>query len=59
MLEASIQVSLSAQKHYVLKVSVVDMGVNSEEPFENHLDDVHEILRKWYAKSTWENFLVI
>ena len=49
MLKASIQVGLSAQKHDMLEVGVVDVSVYSKQPFENHFYDVHEILREWDA----------
>ena len=59
MLEASVEVSLSLQQHDVLEVRMVDVGINSEEPLEYHLDDVHEILREGNAESTREDLLVV
>lgn len=59
MLEACVQMRLRAQQHNMLEMSMVDVGVDSEQPFENHLDDVHEVLRKRYAESAREYFLVI
>ena len=47
MLEASIQMGLSAQKHDMLEVGVVDVSVYSKQPFENHFYDVHKVLREW------------
>jgi len=44
VLEASVQVGLSTQKHDVLKVSVVNVRVHPEQTLENHLYDVHEVL---------------
>ena len=43
----------------MLKVSVVNMGVYSEQSFENHFDYVHEVLGERDSKSAWENFLVV
>lgn len=59
VLEARVQVRLRREKHYVLEVRVVDMSVNSEEPFEDDLDDVGEVLREWYAEGTRENLFVV
>ena len=43
----------------MLEVSMVDVGVNSKQPFEDHLDDVGEILWERYAKRTREYFLIV
>ena len=51
--------SLSAKEHYVLEMSVVNMSVDSEKPFEYNFDDVHEILWEWYPQSTREYFLIV
>ena len=40
-------------------MSVVNMSVDSEKPFEYNFDDVHEILWEWYPKSTREYFLIV
>ena len=40
-------------------MSVVNMSVDSEKPFEYNFDDVHEILWEWYPKSTREDFLIV
>lgn len=36
--------SLSRQQHYVLEVSVVYVGIHSEQPLEDDLDDIDEVL---------------
>jgi hypothetical protein len=59
VLEARIQVRLCAEQHDVLEVGVVDVRVHSEQPFENHLYYVHEVLWKWNSQSAWEDLLVV
>ena len=58
MFEASVEMCLCTQQHDVLEMRVVNMSIYSEESLEDHLDYIHEILWKGYAKSTWENLLV-
>ena len=59
MFEASVEMCLCTQQHDVLEMRVINMSIYSEESLEDHLDYIHEILWKGYAKSTWENLLVI
>lgn len=47
------------QKHDVLEMSVVDVSVNTEQAFEDDLNYIHEVLRKWNSQSTWENFFIV
>jgi hypothetical protein len=46
MFETGVQMVFQAQTHDMLKVTVINMCVDPEEPFKNDLDDLHEILRK-------------
>ena len=50
---------LRTQQHYVLKVSVVDVRIYTEQTFENYLYDIQKVLRERYSQGAWENFLVI
>lgn len=50
---------LRAEQHYMLEMCMIDVGVDSEQPFENHLDDVHEVFGERDAESTREYFLVV
>ncbi len=59
MLEAGVQVGLSREQHDVLEVSVVDVGVHSEQAFEDHLDDVHEVLGELHSQLTGEDLLIV
>lgn len=49
VLEARIQVRLFAQAHDFVKVRVVNVCVHSEEPLEDLLDDIAEVLRERYV----------
>ena len=59
MLEASVEMGLGRQEHYVLEVRVVDVGVDSEQTFEDDFDDGFEVSGEGNAKGTRENLLVI
>lgn len=59
MLEASVEMCLCTQQHDVLEMRVINMSIDPEKSLENHLDYIHEILRKGYAQSTWEDLLII
>ena len=59
VLEAGVQVRLGRQQHNVLEVSVVDVRVHTEETLEDHLDDVHEVLREGHSQGAREYFLVV
>ena len=49
MLEAGVEVRLSAQAANLLEVRVVDVCVHSEEPFEYGPHHIHEVSRKMGA----------
>ena len=49
MLEASIQVSLCREQHYMLEVSMVYVRVHSEQPLEDDLNDIDEVLREGHS----------
>jgi hypothetical protein len=57
--EAGVEVRFSREQHNVLEVCVVDVSVNSEQSFEDYLDDVHEIARKWDANLAREYFFIV
>lgn len=59
MLETGIQVSLGGKKHDVLEVSMVDVGVHSEEALEYNLYDVDEVLWERHTKLTGENLFIV
>lgn len=44
VLEAGIEVRLRREQHDVLEVGMVDVCIHSEEPLEDYLYDVHEVL---------------
>ena len=58
VLEACVQVVLAAQHGYLREVGIVNMGVYSEEPFEDHLDYLEEILRERHSDYRGENVFV-
>ena len=51
--------SLSAQKHHMLEMCVINVSIYSKESFENHFNDIQKVLRKWDPQGTWEYFFVI
>ena len=57
--EASVEVSLRREQHDVLEVSVVDVRVHSEQPLEDHLDNVQEVLGEGHTNRTREDLLVV
>lgn len=59
MLETSVKMRLCTQEHDVLEMRVINMSIDPEQSLKDHLDYIHKILRKGYAESTWENFLII
>ena len=59
VLEACVEVGLCREEHDMLEVCVVDVSVNSEQSFEDYLDDVHEIARKWDANLAREYFFIV
>ena len=59
MFETGIQVSFSREKHDMLEVSMVDMGIYSEQPLEDDFDDVHEVLGEGHSQLAGEYFLII
>ena len=59
VLKAGIQVSLGAEEHDVLEVSVVDVRVNAEESLEDHLNDGLKVPWERYTKCTREDLLVV
>lgn len=46
VLEAGVEVVLQPQRHDVLEVRVVDVGVHAKQSLENYLDHAEEGLRK-------------
>jgi hypothetical protein len=59
MFEACVEVRLSRQQHYVLKVGVVYVGVNSEKTFEYYLYYAQEIAGEGNADLTREHLFVV
>ena len=59
MLEAGVEMGLSAQQHDVLEMRVVDVRINSEQALENDLDDCLKVSGEWNAKGARENLLVV
>ena len=50
---------LCTQQHHVLEMSMVDVSIHSEQPFENNFDDVHKVLWERNSNSTWKNLFVV
>ena len=50
---------LGTQEHDMLEVGVVDVGINTEKPLEDNLDDVHEVFGERDTKGTREDLFVI
>ncbi len=59
MFEAGIQMGLSREKHDVLEMRVIDVGVHSEQPLKYHLDNCLKVTREGHTQSARENLLVI
>ena len=59
MLETGIKVCLSAEKHYVLEMSMINVGVYSKQTFKNDFDYAHEILWEGDTQGTWENLFIV
>lgn len=59
VLETGVQVGLCTQKHDVLEVGVVDVCIDTEQPLEDHLDDVEEVLWEGHTKSAREDLLIV
>ena len=49
MLERGVEVRLLAEVHHAVKVRVVHVGVDAEEPFQDGFDDGEEVFRKGHA----------
>jgi hypothetical protein len=59
VLEACVEVGLSRQEHYVLKVGVVYVGIDSEKSFEYYLYYAQEIAGEGNAHLTREHLFVV
>ena len=59
MFEASIEMCFRTEEHDMLKVSVINMRIYSEQSFENDFNYVHEVFWEWDTKSAWEYFFVV
>jgi hypothetical protein len=59
MLETSVEMCLCTQEHNVLEMRVINMSIDPEESLKDHFNYIHEILRKGYTESTWEDLLII
>jgi len=59
VLEASVEMGLSAQQHDVLEVGVVDVSIHSEKTFEDYFDDCFEVARERNAECTREDLFVV
>ena len=59
MFETCVQMVLSSKVHDVLKMSVVNVSVYSEQPFENHLHNIYEILWECNSDLTREQMLIV
>jgi hypothetical protein len=57
--EASIEMSFSREQHNMLEVSMIDMGIHSEEPLEDDLDNVHKVFGERYSQLAGKYFLII
>jgi hypothetical protein len=57
--KACVEVRLSRQEHYVLKMGVVYVGIHSEKSFEYYLYYAQEIARERNAHLTRENLFVV
>ena len=51
--------SLSTEEHDMLEVSVVNVGVNSEQALEYDLYNVLKVLGEWYSQLAGEDLLVV
>ena len=49
VLEARVEVVLCAERHDLVKMSVVDVRVHAEQSLEYHLNDLQEVLWKRHA----------
>ena len=49
VLEASVEMVFRAERHDLVKMSVVDVRVHAEQSLEYHLNDLQEVLWKRHA----------
>jgi hypothetical protein len=59
VLETCVEMGLSREEHDMLEMSMVDVGVNSEESLENNLDDVDEVFGEGHSELTREDLFVV
>ena len=57
--ETGVQMRLDIQRHDASEVRVVDVGIDSKEPFEDTSDDLSETWRKCLAKFCWEQARIV
>ena len=57
--ETGVQMCLHIQRHDASEVRVVDVGIDSEEPFEDTSDDLSESWRKCLAQFCWEQARIV
>lgn len=59
MLETCVQVIFGPKTHHVLEMTVVNMGINTEQSFEDHFDDWREVLWEWDTDLCWKHCIII
>jgi hypothetical protein len=59
MFEACVQVILRSETHHVLEMTVIDVGIHSEKPLENNLDDRCEVLGECYAYINPDYYIIL
>ena len=59
MLETGVQMGLSAKKHDVLEVGVVNVSINSKQTLEDHFDNVLKVLGEGYSQLAREDLLIV